>query len=97
VSLFRWSSIAWLVIGPLLIVMSMRGGDAAIVGWLLWLIWTAPVGMFWQFVVYGHLEPILGAEPTAWIGDAIAYVGAYLFWFVLVPWLFRWARRWENA
>ena len=91
--LSRWLSFGWLVIAALLVLMSAKGGDATIVGGLLWLVWTAPVGLIWQFVLYDHVLPILGSQVTNWLGIALVFAGAYLFWFVLIPWLFRYARR----
>jgi hypothetical protein len=95
--LSRWLSLGWLVIAVLLVIMSARGGDAAIVGGLLWLVWTAPVGLIWQFLLYEHVLPIFGTEATNWLGVALVFVAAYLFWFYFIPWLFRLARRRSGA
>jgi hypothetical protein len=89
----RWISIGWLVVATLLVVMSARGGDATIVGGLLWLVWTAPVGLIWQFVLYEHVLPVFGTEATNWLGVVLVFIGAYLFWFFFIPWLFRYVRR----
>ena len=91
--LSRGLSIGWLIIAVLLVVMLGRSGDSTIVGGLLWLVWTAPVGLIWQFILYDHVLPILGTEATNWLGVALVFVGAYLFWFFFIPWLFRFVRR----
>lgn len=95
--LSRWISVGWLVVAVVLVIMSARGGDATIVGGLLWLVWTAPVGLIWQFLLYEHVLRILGTEATNWLGVALVFVGAYLFWFYFIPWLFRAARRRSTA
>jgi hypothetical protein len=91
--LSRWLSIAWVVVACLLVAMSAIGGDATIVSGLLWLVWTAPVGLIWQFMVYEHVLRIWGTEATNWVGLALDLVGAFLFWFHFIPWLFRSVRR----
>jgi hypothetical protein len=91
--LSRWISIGWLAIAALLVIISAKGGDATIVGGLLWLVWTAPLGLIWQFLVYEHVLRILGTQATNWLGVALVFVGAYLFWFYFIPWLLRSARR----
>ena len=92
-TLSRWISIGWVLIATILVVMSAMGGDATIVGGLLWLVWTAPVGLIWQFALYDRVLPILGTEATNWFGVVGVYAGAYLFWFSFIPWIFRVVRR----
>lgn len=89
----RLLAIGWLVVAALLIVASTQGGDATIVSGLLWLVWTAPIGLIWQFLIYEHVLKALGTQGTNWLGVALVLVGAYLFWFLFIPWLFRAARR----
>jgi hypothetical protein len=92
----QWISIVWVVVAVLLIVGSSKGGDLTIITGLLWLIWTAPVGMIWQFWLYPTVDRVLGTDVTDWFGIGLVFVGGYLFWFSLVPWLFRAARRRHN-
>jgi hypothetical protein len=85
-------SAAWLVIAILLAIGSVAGGDTSIVAGFLWLAWTAPIGLIWQFWLYEPLWRLLGTGVTNWLGLLLVIVGAYLFWFVLVPAMFRTAK-----
>jgi hypothetical protein len=89
----RWLEGVWLVVAILLAVGSMAGGDTSIESGFLWLAWTAPVGLIWQFLVYGSALKVAPANVVNVAGLVIVLVLAYLFWFQLVPALFRAARR----
>jgi len=71
----------------------MAGGDTSIVTGFLWLAWTAPIGLIWQFWVYDTALKLAPASLVNIVGLALVLVLAYLFWFQLVPALLRSARR----
>ena len=85
----RLLAIAWLSISIVLRLYGSNGGDAAIVGGLLFLLWTAPFGMIWQFYLYDYATMLMPARIAQVIGDGVVILVAMLFWFVFVP---RWCR-----
>ncbi len=89
----RWLAGIWLLVAVLLAVGSMAGGDTSIVTGFLWLAWTAPIGLIWQFWVYDTALKLAPASLVNIVGLALVLVLAYLFWFQLVPALLRSARR----
>jgi hypothetical protein len=88
-----WLGLAWVAVAVPLAIATTVGGDTSIVMGFLWLGWTAPIGLIWQFWVYDHVLPLFGATTTNWLGLAFVLVGAYLFWFVAIPKISRAARR----
>jgi hypothetical protein len=80
------------LIAILLAIGSVAGGDTSIVTGFLWLAWTAPIGLIWQFWLYEPTWRLLGTGVTNWLGLLLVLVGAYLFWFLLVPAVFRAAK-----
>lgn len=88
-----WLRASWLTIAILLAVGSVAGGDTSIVTGFLWLAWTAPVGLIWQFWLYDSVLRLLGTTVTNWIGLPVVVLGSYVFWFVLIPRVARAARR----
>ena len=89
----RWLAGIWLLVAVLLAVGSMAGGDTSIVTGFLWLAWTAPIGLIWQFWVYDTALKVAPASLVNIVGLALVLVLAYLFWFQLVPAVLRSARR----
>jgi len=89
----RWLAGIWLLVAVLLAVGSMAGGDTSIVTGFLWLAWTAPIGLIWQFWVYDTALKVAPASLVNIVGLALVLVLAYLFWFQLMPALLRSARR----
>jgi hypothetical protein len=89
----RWLSGIWLLVAVLLAAGSTAGGDTSIVTGFLWLAWTAPIGLIWQFWLYDTAIKAVPVNVVNIAGLALVLVLAYLFWFQLVPALFRAARR----
>jgi hypothetical protein len=84
-SRLRVIGLAWVSIAILLRLYGINGGDAAIVGGLLFLVWTAPFGMIWQFYLYDYVLAWMPAFTAQIIGDVIVIVIGFLFWFVFIP------------
>jgi len=89
----RLLALAWTGIAFLLRLYGANGGDAAIVGGLLFLVWTAPFGMIWQFYLYDYATLLMPARIAQVAGDVIVAAVAVLFWFVFVPRLRAFLRR----
>lgn len=81
----RILAIAWLCIAVLLRLYGAHGGDNAIVGGLMFLAWTAPFGMIWQFYLYNFAIAWLPVAVAKIIGDVIVIMVAVAFWFLFVP------------
>lgn len=84
----RLLSLAWVCTAVLMRLYGINGGDAAIVGGLLFLMWTAPFGMIWQF--YLHEYALLRMSPLAAqiVGDTVVVFVGFLCWFLLLPRLY---------
>ena len=78
-------ALLWLSVAVLLRLYGINGGDAAIVGGLLFLVWTAPFGMIWQFYVYDYTLAWMPTPIAQIFGDIAVISVAFLFWFVFVP------------
>jgi hypothetical protein len=89
----RWTTIVWIVVAVLLAVGSTAGGDTSIVTGFLWLAWTAPISLIWQFWIYDTVLRFVPANIANVMGLLLVLALAYAFWFQLVPALFRGARR----
>jgi len=87
-----WLALAWLGIAVGLRVVGLSGGDAAIASGLLFLVWTIPFGMMWQFVLYQHAVKVLRVDAAQLLGDALTIGVFTLFWFILVPGLVKRAK-----
>lgn len=85
----NWIAAGWLLIAVVLGVGLFAGGDLSIEAGLAFVIWTAPIGLIWQFHVYGVLLEFLPAKWLDPIGVFLVIVLAYAFWFYGVPRLFR--------
>lgn len=72
-------------IAVLLRLYGINGGDAAIVGGLLFLVWTVPFGMIWQFYLYDYALTWMPTPIAQFVGDVVVVAIAFLFWFVLFP------------
>lgn len=81
----RLIALAWLSIAVLLRLYGINGGDAAIVGGLLFLVWTVPFGMIWQFYLYDYALTLMPAPTAQVIGDIVVIAITFLFWFLFVP------------
>lgn len=88
-----WLGIAWLVVAIVLATGSRAGGDMSIVAGFLWLAWTAPVGMIWQFWVYDSVFRLFGTTVSNCLSLVVVLVVASVFWFVVIPRIVRAARR----
>jgi len=89
ISQFRIWPIMWLVMALLITYFSLVGGDTSILAGWLFLAWTAPFGMIWWFIIYDHLYAVkwLPMVTVQVGGELLSVAAAYLFWFVLIPWL----------
>ena len=85
-SRMRWAALIWLSIAVLLRVYGSPGGDAAIVGGLLFLLWTVPFGVIWQFLLYDYALRLMPRSAVELVGDGLVITIAFVFWFVFLPW-----------
>ncbi len=85
----QWMAIIWVAVAVLLAVGSRVGGDASIVTGFLWLVWTAPVGLIWQFWIYDEVLRVLPASVANVGGLVVVLAVSYVFWFRLIPMLSR--------
>jgi hypothetical protein len=83
--MLRVFAFAWIAGAVLLRLYASKGGDASIVGGLLFLAWTAPFGPIWQFWI-SELIP-RSWEPSVMqvIGDVFAILAGATFWFFIFP------------
>lgn len=81
----RLIALVWLSVVVLLRLYGLNGGDAAITGGLLFLVFTLPFGMIWQFCLYNYALIWLPAPIAQFLGDIVVVVTSFLFWFVLIP------------
>lgn len=84
---------AWLIVALLLIYYSYAGGDTAISAFLFFVFWTFPFGAIWSFNIYPLIPRSMLLNGINIIGDLVSVVLAFVFWFVLIPWVFRKARK----
>jgi hypothetical protein len=80
-----WLAFAWVCIAIGIRIWGSGGGDAAIVSGLLFLIWTIPFGVIWQFVLYDQTLKFMSVDTAQLAGDVITIGVFVLFWFLLVP------------
>jgi hypothetical protein len=86
ISQIRIWPIMWLVIALLTIVFSFAGGDTSILAGWLFLVWTAPFGMIWWFILYDYVHMLI-CLPLATLqimGELLSVAVAYIFWFILI-------------
>jgi len=75
----------WVVLSIALAIGSFKGGDTSIIcGWL-WLIWTIPFGVIWQFCIYNLLIKFLQPQIVQYAGCVLVILTFYLFWFIAFP------------
>lgn len=82
----------WVAVAILLRVYGAQGGDASIVSGLLFLIWTAPFGVIWQFWIYDFSLRWMQPATAQLLGDVLVIAVGAAFWFVLMPAIGRRAR-----
>ncbi|WP_295993948.1 hypothetical protein [Rugamonas sp.] len=79
----------WLCIAIALEYGSRIGGDASIFyGWII-LIWTAPFSMMFQFYFYDFYLRYMPSPVAQLVGSASEVIFSYLFWFILIPTIWR--------
>jgi hypothetical protein len=90
--LFR---LVWLSIAVVLGYASLVGGDTAILGGWLFMVWTLPVGIMWWFCVYPNVRDLVGIPIPVFqiIGETIVIAIAFVFWFLVFPRVGRISRR----
>lgn len=81
-------SAVWLIVAFVLVIGMHGGGENAVVSTLAYLAWTVPFGIVWHFLLYDALNFV-----SQIVGDVFVVAIAYIWWFVIVPIIFRWARR----
>jgi hypothetical protein len=88
---FRIWPIVWLIIAFLISAFSFTGGDTSILTGWLFLVWTAPFGMIWDFFLYDYVLIVkwLPKPMVEVIGVLFSVFFAYVFWFILIPWIRR--------
>jgi len=58
------------------------------------LVWTAPVGMIWQFYVYDLALQWMSRDFAQMLGDGVTIFLGAVFWFMFLPWLISNANAW---
>lgn len=82
--------VGWFLIAILSAYLSTIGGDTGVLfGWLF-LVWTAPFSILWWFYAYDIARHYMSAASAQPIGLVAVIVLAYIFWFMVVP--FVWSR-----
>ena len=81
----RIFSLIWVSVAILLRVYGSAGGDASIVGGMLFLAWTAPFGLIWQFKLENFAVTWFSVPTAQTVGDIIVIATGFLFWFVFFP------------
>jgi hypothetical protein len=79
--------IVWVSVAVMLRIYGFAGGDASIVGGLLFLVWTAPFGLVWEFQLSHYALMLMPVLVSQMVGDIIVIVTGFLFWFVFLPWV----------
>jgi hypothetical protein len=87
--------IAWLGIALYLTFYPSWTGDYSVGTGLVWLFWTFPFGLFWwtdfyPLIVAGFSEESVKSIQIA--GQLLSVALAFVFWFVVVPWIFKKSR-----
>lgn len=83
----------WVCFAILFGYASTLGGDTSLLfGWVF-LVWTAPLSVLWWFYLYDFARQYMSASAAQPIGLISVIMLAYLFWFVLVPYVWRRAGR----
>src|ERR1700755_2164911 len=78
-------ALGWSIVVVVLSVAGFAKGDASIVSGLLWLLWTAPLGMIWQFYLYDSALVWMPARLATPLGIVAVDILALLFWFFAIP------------
>ena len=89
------AAFVWAGIAIFMRLYASEGGDASIVGGLLFLVWTAPFGMIWQFYIYDYAIRWMPTVTAQWIGDGVVILSGLAFWFVFIPLVRK--RRWGTG
>lgn len=85
--------VGWLCVALGLAFMPSGSGDTNLLaGWVFFL-WTFPFSGVWWFYLYDVALQYMSKSLAQSIGPLFAIVGAYAFWFLLIPWIWRKARR----
>jgi len=85
--------LVWLFVAIGLALVPSGSGDMNLtVGWVFF-IWTFPFSGVWWFYFYGIARQYMSASAAQSIGSALIIVCAYVFWFVLIPMMWRKARQ----
>jgi hypothetical protein len=90
---FKIVALLWLFVAILMGMISFNGGETAVgYGLLLYFVWTAPFGI----IFYYYHDSLLSFVPSEFatpLGTTLIIFLAFLFWFLLVPKLFRHFRK----
>jgi hypothetical protein len=78
-------AVVWVCVALAIRGYGAIGGDAAILSGLLFLLWTLPFGVIWQFLLYERALALMSVQVAQFLGDLATMVLFVLFWFVLVP------------
>ena len=89
----RVVAVMWIAVAVLLKLYASKGGDASIVGGLLFLVWTAPFGPIWQFWISDIALRFSEPSSVQVIGDVFSVMAGAVFWFFILPGLLQWQQR----
>jgi hypothetical protein len=82
----------WIAIAVLIRLYASGGGDASIAGSLLFLLWTAPFGLIWQFWIYDTALALSTPVVVQVIGDVFSIAAGVALWFFILPSVRRYQR-----
>lgn len=82
---FKFLAALWLLVAVLRSVLSFSGGDTSIVAGWLYLIWTAPFGVVWQFCLYDIVLAWIPGRLAQPVGVLAVDLVAFAFWFLVLP------------
>lgn len=81
----RLMALVWIAGAVLLRFYASEGGDASVVGGLLFLVWTAPFGPIWQFWISDLFPSDWAPLAAQVIADAFVIAVGATFWFFMLP------------
>ena len=86
------AGLIWLLVALSLEVGSVAGSDASILfGWLR-LVWTAPFSIAYHVWIYDAAKEAVGRSDALMLGAVFEVVLSFLFWFVVLPIVWRKSR-----
>lgn len=89
----RLVRVGWLCVAIGLAYIPSGGIDANLLAGWAFLVWTFPLSGLWWFYLYDVARQYMSTSVAQLIGPVFAIVGAYAFWFVLIPMIWSKSKR----